>query len=556
MNLESPRTARRVTVLLAATVVLLVLSPVLNLLAGVLRDPGDLIGVLQRAETWRMIGRSVALAVTVALGAMTLGTILAWVLVRARLPAFARGVLLILLVAPLAMPSYVIAFGLIAATGHEGLFGGLWPEFLRPTRQPAISSWIILVSCTYPYTMLAVRAALMKECTTLEEAALGLGAGRITAFAAIILPRLRPSIVWGGMLSGLYTLADFGAVSLVGFESITWGIYHRYTTAFGFADARALCIVLIVLSGLMILGLMRLRTVPDRASSAVPVPPAPIRFGPWSILLAALALLPVVIGVAVPLLAALGWLARTWTGTPQAGTQIGTQTAGEVLLAAGPAAGTTFMLAAAAAVLVPILVLPLVSLHVGASAAGRWARWLTPLTLLGFALPGLIVAIALAGLALRVDHALEWALRLPVDARLYQSHLVLLLSYAILFLPEAAGPLRAAAQRIHHEQIDAAEQFGGSALFRWSRITMPQLVPAFAAGSMLVFITTAKELPATLLLAPLNVETLGTRLWSAMEEVYFTVAAAAAIWLLGLVVLGVAVILIVERLSDSGRPES
>ncbi len=541
MDLNSPRHARQVTVLLAALIVLLVVSPVLHLLIGVVRAPADLAGIARTIETWRMVGRSVALALLVAAGAMALGTALAWLLVRSRVGGFFRGLLLILLVAPLAMPSYVVAFGLMAVTGHEGLLSGFWPEMLRPTQWPAVSSWVILVSCTYPYTLLSVRAALMKECTTLEEAAIGLGASRRGAFRAILLPRLLPSMVWGGMLAGLYALADFGAVSLVGFETMTWGIYHRYNTAFGLADARALCVLLIALSALMILGLIPFRAAQSRTTSAVPIPPAPIRFGRWGMLLVGLAILPLAMAVVFPLLAAIGWLMRS-------------DMPGSVLHAAGPAAWTTFLLAGSAAIVVPVLALPLATLYVGSGggeSARRSARVLTPLTLLGFALPGLVVAIALAGLALRVDHGIEWTFGLPVEARLYQSHLVLLIAYAILFLPEAAGPLRATAQRVHAEQIDAAVQFGGSPLARWWRIVLPQVAPGLAAGSVLVFITTAKELPATLLLSPLNVQTLATRLWSAMEEVYFAIAAAAAIWLLGLVVIGVAIILIIERLSDA-----
>jgi iron(III) transport system permease protein len=524
------------TIVLAAGVVAIVVSPVIHLLITTLAEPDAIARVFADPMSWALLGRSVTLAGMVSVASMALGTALAWLSVRAAWPAWWRMTVTVLLCSALAVPSYVTAFGLIAATGPGGLLAPLLPGGLVARAYPLISAWIVITCCTFPYVMLSVRSTLLRECGSYEEAALSVGASRARAFFRIVLPRLMPSIVWGGMLAALYALADFGAVSLVGYETLTWGIYSRYDTAFGLDEARALCLMLIALT-IMLLVLMRLvRPEFGPATAAVPICQSPVSLGPWNIAAGALIVAPVFFGVVLPVTAALDWLLR-----------------GDALLAAltmmAEPAWSTLTIAAMAAIIVPALALPIASMHLGRArrVLSGVRGIITPLTLIGFALPGIVIAIAGAGLALSVDGFIESALRLPVENRLYQSQLVLLLAYAALFLPEAVGPLRSSALRIHPEQLDAASQFGGRPMMDWTRIALPQLAPGLAAGAALVFVTTAKELPATLILAPPGVQTLATRLWGAMDEAFFTQAAAAALLLLLISAAGLIVVLAMER---------
>jgi len=526
---------------LAVLVVIVVISPVLFLFYQTLSKPDVVRVVLEDRTTWHLLGRSMLLASAVAVTSMALGTALAWLTIRAHWPPWARAGLTVLLCIALAVPSYVAAFGLLAATGSSGVLGWALPEWFHARDYPLLSSWAVLVCCTYPYVLLSVRSSLMRECASLEEAAMCLGASRWRAFFTIALPRIAPGMIWGGMLAALYCLADFGAVSLIGYETLTWGIYTRYHTAFALDEARSLAVLLALVTLVLIVLMRFVRPDIAPATSNVPTHSQPVHLGWW--LLPALVLmgLPLFVGVALPVLAALHWLSAS-------------DALVTTLLGTTSPAISTIVMAFTAALLVPLLALPIATLHLGQqrSRSQRAMRsLLTPLTLIGFALPGMVIAIAGISLALRLDQFVEWLFNLPMESRLYQSHLLLLLAYAALFLPEAVGPLRSNAQRIHAEQFDAASQFGGSAWTTWRRIALPQLIPGLAAGGALVFVTTAKELPATLLMAPPGFRTLATQLWGTLSEAYFAQAAAAALALLVVAGLGLGIMLWVERIGQS-----
>lgn len=524
-------------------VVAVVVAPVIHLISQALAKPDVLQNVLTQPASRQLLWRSLLLSGTVAAASMALGTCLAWLTVRAGWPRWWRMTLTVLLCTALAVPSYVAAFGLVAATGAGGPLEGLLPQDMRARDMPFLSSWIVLVCCTYPYVLLSVRSAMLRECASLEEAAMSMGASRLRGFVAIALPRLMPSVIWGGMLAGLYSLADFGAVSLLGYETLTWGIYSRYHTAFALDEARALSFILAVVTVLLIVLMRFVRPELTPATSDVPMKGEPVRMGLWTFPAHLLMALPLAIGVALPVIASLHWLTQS-------------DAVGETLRATTSPAVATIMVALAAVMIVPLLALPVASLHLANSEASqqrsRIRAIVTPLTLAGFALPGIVIAIAGIGLALRADAFIEWLFNWPMDNRLYQSHMVLLLAYAALFLPEAVGPLRGSAVKIHPDQLDAANQMGSSAFGTWLRIALPQMAPGLAAGGALVFVTTAKELPATLLMAPPEFQTLATRLWGAMAEAYFAQAAAASLVLLGIAATGLGMLLLIERI---GRPQ-
>ncbi|HRQ74754.1 MAG TPA: iron ABC transporter permease [Phycisphaerales bacterium] len=526
---------RIIVVLLATAVVALVLSPIVHLLFRTLFSPDSVTRIVAAPSTWALLGRSVVLAVLVCVSAMTLGTALAWLTVRPAWPARVRTALLVTLCSTLAVPSYVAAFGLIVSTGSSGLLSNWLPDSFHVRHYPLAASWLVLTCCTYPYVLLTVRSAMLRECGSMEEAALSVGSSRTRAFFVILLPRLAPSVIWGGMLAGLYALADFGAVSLLGYETLTWGIYTRYETAFSRDEARALALILAALA-LVLISVMRLTRLRSASlSPTAPIAHHPVRLGGWTVPMVLLALLPVMIGTGLPIAGAIDWLSRH--ASPM-----------QVMSQMHEPAWATMRLALIAAAFVPLLALPIAALHLGRAGRSRaFGRILTPLTLIGFALPGIVVAIAAVGLALGVDDAIESTLGLPLGNRLYQSHVLLMLGYAMLFLPEAVGPLRTGAMSIHEDQFDAASQLGGGPLLRFIRIALPQMMPAFAAAAALVFVTTAKELPATLILAPPGTHTLATRLWGAMDEAYFAQAAAASLMLLGVASVGLLAVLFFER---------
>jgi iron(III) transport system permease protein len=248
-----------------------------------------------------------------------------------------------------------------------------------------------------------------------------------------------------------------------------------------------------------------------------------VHLGPWR--------LPAVAGLLVVLAAAVGLPAVSiarWVATGAADT-LDAAVFGSALLA-------TLRLSALAAAACVALAVP-----VGILAArypGRGSRWIERATFSGHALPGIVVAIAMVFVGVRL-------LR-PV----YQETPLLVLAYVVLFLPLAVASVRAAvaASPVRAEEVARSQGLGRWAVLR--RVTLPLAAPGIAAGAILVLLTTMKELPVTLLLHPTGTETLATMLWRYMLVSDHSAAAPYA----ALIIVGAALpAVLVGRIGQIGE---
>ena len=170
-----------------------------------------------------------------------------------------------------------------------------------------------------------------------------------------------------------------------------------------------------------------------------------------------------------------------------------------------------------------------------ARQAGRASRILERISYSAFALPGIVVALALVFFGANFARPF------------YQTIALLLLGYLILFLPEAVGALRTALLQLSPNVEHAARTLGRGPLAVFRTITLPITWPGMAAGALLVFLTAMKELPVTLILAPLGFGTLATSVWSAVSEAFLAEAAAPALLLILLSSLPMALLVLRER---------
>jgi len=138
----------------------------------------------------------------------------------------------------------------------------------------------------------------------------------------------------------------------------------------------------------------------------------------------------------------------------------------------------------------------------------------------GFALPGIVVALALVFFGINV---------LP---SLYQTLPMLLAAYVILFIPQAIGAERASLLQLSPSLEEAGRSLGQRPLSVLRRITLPLIRPGLVGGALLVFLTAMKELPATLILSPLGFNTLAAQVWSNIGEAFFARAALPTLLLL------------------------
>lgn len=501
---------------LSALVACLFAAPLAYLAIRGLTESGTLRAAWASGTTLAPLARTLLLGVAVAGAAAMLGTALAWLVVRTDLPG--RRIARLLLPLPLVMPSFIAAFALLAAFAPGGLLAGLL-EPLGVERLPAFQGFwgalYVLTLFTYPYVYLPVAARLGQLPASLEESARLLGRGPAGVFRTVVAPQAAGAVWAGTLLVFLYTISDFGAVQLMRYQTLTSSIYA--SRVFDRAGALAQSLLL----GLLALGVVAAeRSVTTRgrrpARLAAGTRALRVPLGRWKA--PAVALVAGV--VALALVAPVGVLAF-WAGR---GALAGSTRAGALVADAGdlavPALNTAAMAVLAALVAVAA-VLPVAYLTV--RHASPLAGGANAVIVGGFALPGLVVALALA----------FWTLKAPWPlAALYQTQTLLVFAYVVHFGSQALRAAQVAVAAVPSRLDDAARTLGAGRFRRLRTVELPLATPGLLAGGGLVLLSTMKELPATLLLAPPGFETLATRIWSATEDAFLADASLAALFLL------------------------
>jgi len=453
---------------------------------------------------WLMI-RTGVLTASVTASATTVGVAGAWVLSRTSLSMKrAWGVAFAM---PLVIPSYVIAMVLVSASGPRGMLATTLSIPL-PHLVGFAGAWLALTISTYPYVYLIAAAAMQRLDPSLEEVARSLGARPWRVFRTVVVPQLRPAIGAGALLAALYTLSDFGAVSLVRFDAFTRVIYAQYAGRLDRTPAIVLSAVLIIAALAIIAAEQRTRGTGAYFTNKPSRPPAQYSLSPARHAVAtAFIALVVGVGLVLPVGVLGGWL---WRGV-RAG--VGVPIPWDAVV--GSAAGGALAAIVAVAAAVPIAVLTV-------RYTSRRTAWLERTVFATFSLPHITVAIAVVAFTVRYAR--------PV----YQSLAVLVVVYAAMFLAQATGPAKAALLQVDPVFDDASRSLGKGRLATMGRVTVPLMSKGLFAGGLLVFITVIKELPVTLLLRPTGFTTLAIRIWSAAEELLYTRAAAAALLLIAL----------------------
>lgn len=477
----------------------------------------DLLG---ESRTRLLLFRTFGLAAAVTASALAIAVPFAWLTVRSDLPL--RRVLTVLLALPLAIPTYVGGYALVAAFGPRGRLQG-WLAPLGVERLPDlygfVGAWLALTLFTYPYAYLTIRAALSRLDVSLEEASRSLGVGRRATFRRVVLPQLRGSIGVSGLLVALYVLHDFGAVSFLRFDSFTRAIYTEYTSSFDRSRAAGLSIALVALAFVVLRAEAAVRgpTVPNPVPSSGR-PASTTSLGRWRLPVATAcwSFLGLAFVVPVAVLADLalkgpGFDSRLWLAARHSA-QLAALGAALTLAAAWPVA----MLSAR---------------HGGR----RLVRIVERGSHVGYMLPGLVVALSLVFIGTRLVPAA------------YQTLWLLVAAYVVLFLPPAVGALRGSIHQISPSLEEAAATLGSNRHAVLWRVVLPLARPGMVAGYALVFLTAVKELPATVLLAPVEYSTLATRVWDATSAARMTGAALPALLLVALGAVPLAFSVVRER---------
>ncbi|MEE8373359.1 MAG: iron ABC transporter permease [Dehalococcoidia bacterium] len=512
----------------AVLIAVVVSLPLAYLLLRSLGAGGETWDLLFRSRTLDILGRTVVLVIAVTVVSVAISLPLAWLINRTDLPF--RRVWLVLTMLPLVIPSYVAGLVIVTALGPRGMLQQVLAAPFGVERLPEIYGFpgamlaIFLVS--YPYVLLTLHASMRGLDPSLEEASRSLGHGPWDTFRRITLPQLRPAIAAGGLLVALYTLKDFGAVSLLRYETFTWAIYLQYQTSFDRMAAAALSLVLVVVAVIILVTEVRTRgrSQYHRSTVGVARPPACTRLGRWRWPALGFCAMIVLVALIMPISVLSYWLVRgVSAGEPL-----------NVVWSSALNSGYVSGLAAAATV---VAALPVAILAVRYS--GRISALLERVSYVGFALPGIVIALAL------VFFGANYA------TPIYQTMGLLILAYVIMFLPQAVGPIRSSLLQVSRRVEEAARSLGRSPLQVLATVTLPLVRPGILAGAALVFLTTMKELPATLILSPIGFKTLATSIWSATSEGFFARAAVPALLLILVSSVPMALLVMRERRGQS-----
>ena len=468
---------------------------------------------------------TIVLATLVSASAAIVGTALAWLVARSDVPG--RGIFAVLVPLPLVFPSFVGALALRASVAPGGLLevllGPLGVEQV-PQVDGLLGSWLVLTLFTYPYVQLPVAARLRALGPSVEESARLLGRRPLAVFFQVVVPQTRTAIAAGTLLVFLYAVSDFGAVDLLGYPALTRVIYANRVLRRDLALALGLVLAvlaLVVTASERRVGRNALAAPAVRTKRSLTVP-----LGRWRWPAFALTVFFLLNALAAPLASLVHWTRR---GLVSGSLDLGRADLWTpVLNTAGIGLVTAFVAV--------VVVLPVAFL--GARYRSRVAGPALTLVIGGFALPGIVIALSMVFLALNT----------PFLDRLYQTFPLLVVAYVIHFGAQSVRSAGVAVGSVPSRLDDAARMLGADRWRRLVRIDLPLMAPGLAAGAGLVLLSTMKELPATLLLAPTGFETLATRIWSSTEANSLADAGLAAIALL--LVSGVLTWLLVVRRAD------
>lgn len=476
------------------------------------------------------------LALMILTGALTLatGAATAWLVTMYRFPG--RALADRLLVLPLAIPTYIIAYVYADLLSYAGpiqtairtLFvmgpgsGAVLPEI-----RSLPGAVFVMSSVLYPYVYLSARASFVQQSVCALEVARTLGRTPMGAFWSVALPMARPALVAGVALVMMECMADLAAVQYLGVPTLTASIYSTWLQRSNLGGAAQLAAVLIIIVAAVFAtetwargeakthgATGRYRSIPFHELEG------------WKAFAAAsFCIMPFIIGFAIP--AAL-LLSNALTHIAPA-------------FEAGfwPAVRNSLVLAVSAAF--ASLAVALALAYARRVAPNGLTRPAARIAGLGYALPGTVLALGLLIPLGAFDNWLDAHMRakfgVSTGLLLTGSLLALTLAYVIRFLAVALGALESGLARISPNLDAAARALGETPLSALRRIHIPLLTPALASGALLVFVDAMKELPATLLMRPFNFETLATHVYSlsAIEQFEQASLGALMIVLAGLI---------------------
>lgn len=525
---------------LSGVLTLLACLPVIALVLTSIQGNSDIFGhLIQYVLPPTLVDTSILLF-GVGLLTILIGTGSAWLVTayQFRGRAFLDWALLL----PLAIPTYIIAYSYIDILHPIGPLQSFLAANFGWESQPAWfpnirSVWgcIFLLSFVlYPYVYLSTRAMFLMQSASLIEVARNLGLNPNQVFFRVAIPLARPAIAVGASLALMETINDIGATEFLGVKTLTLSIYSTWTNQSDLASAAQIAIFMLIIITLLVvierLGRRKQRYMNSAQRSRLM--PAQQLSGTKAGLCLTLGLIPISIGFLIPFM---HLLVESYKRFKYAGFS-------DYLLQAS--INTLFLATVATVITIAI------GFFIVSAARFSQITWFSRIASLGYAIPGTVLAIGLMLSLGKIDHAvadfLEFKLGIHIGLLFLGTTFTLVYAYSVRFLAIAIGGIESGYNRIHGVFDDAAQNLGRNQFLILKEVHLPLLRPAIISAALLIFVDCMKELPATLLLRPLNMETLATQLYAEASRGTYEDGAIAALLI---VLVGLIPVILLARMS-------
>ncbi|MBA3618477.1 MAG: iron ABC transporter permease [Acidothermales bacterium] len=508
-----------------------------------------------------MVITTVAVMVGVAIGTLGLGGGLAWLVTAYLFPG--RSVLAWLLVLPLAMPAYVLGFVFLSVFDFAGpVQSGVRAVFGADAWFPEVRSLpgavVVLSLSLYPYVYLLARAALLEQSPATYEAARTLGASPHRAAWRVVLPLARPSLAAGAALIMMETLTDFATVRYFNVQTVSVGVYQVWKGTFDLHAATQLAALVLIFAVAVIVGERALRGRARYHQGGGPggrrgrpggylggylAPGLPtMRLTGWP---AAAATASCVLTLAVAFALPVGQL-LWWSGRDIRQSLAGALDSRYLAYLGNSLAVACVVAFACAAV-------ALVLDHTVRLTGGRVVRSAAQLTTVGYAVPGVVVAIGVLIASAALDDGLQ---ALGVAGRtgllITSSGMGIVVAYVVRFLAPAYQSVDASFQKVSPAMTFSALSLGAGPCRVLTRVHLPLVRSGVGVALVLVLVDALKELPIVLLLRPFGFTTLSVWVWQQASESRWEGAALPALTIVAAALVPVLLLFGRSRAPDPG----
>ncbi|SDH89272.1 iron(III) transport system permease protein [Alteribacillus persepolensis] len=465
---------------------------------------------------------TISIAVWTGLFSVAVGTTLAWLVSAYDFPF--RKTLKWALLLPLAIPPYIGAYtyhGILDYTGVvqmtlRNTFGlELSQAYFDIMHIPG--AVFIFTIFLYPYVYAITRAFFASQATSLIESARVLGSGPVQTFFRVVLPVSRAAIVAGVSLVVLEVLNDYGVVSYFGIQTFSTAIFQTWFS-FGDIDAAiklAGILMAIVMFILLLEKFLRGRRKFSYSTTKVK-PLKPVRLYGWKkAVVVGYTGSVFLLGFVIPVVQLLYWAALTFD-------YIFTKEFVSYIW------NSTFVASVSAAAIVVIAIL--------VANYTRMAKGIVPavtarLTILGYSIPGAVIAVGVISFFIFLDEQLMTMLGASSSLVLSTSVVMLLFAYVIRFMAIGYNSIESGFEKVGMKFTEASRTLGMGWTETFFKVDVKLIRPAIFSGFILVFVDILKELPLTLILRPFNFETLSTMAYRYANDEMIQEAAVASLFI-------------------------